>query len=59
LPVSPDNNGRTCDPSPANASDKGGLLSSYCANPDSVRLAGHTFVADIDIVTARGEIKTG
>jgi hypothetical protein len=41
-----------------NASDKGVRLSSHRANPDSVRLASYTNAADVDIVTARGEICT-
>jgi len=57
LPVSPDNNGRTCNRSPTNTGDKGGLLSSYRANPDSVRLPGHTFVADIDHCAAAKGIR--
>ena len=39
---------------PTNASDKGGTL--HGADPDSLRLASYTRVADIDIIVARGEI---
>ena len=44
---------------PTNAGDKGGRLSSCRADADGVGLASNTSVADIDIVTARGEIDAG
>ena len=44
---------------PANAGDKGFRLSSGCADADGSGLARDTTVANIDIVTARGEIDTG
>src|SRR5215217_2318403 len=39
--------------------DKGGNVSSAGADPNPGRLASNTSVADIDIVTASGEIKAG
>ncbi len=34
-------------------------LSSFCANADVIGLASFTFIAYVDIVTARGQIDTG
>src|SRR4029077_19640897 len=42
-----------------NASEIGGRLGSLRANADCVRLDSNPFVADIDIVTARSEIRAG
>src|SRR6516162_614396 len=44
---------------PANAGDKRSRLHSPPADADCVGLAGNSWVADIDIVIARGEISTG
>ena len=44
------------DGCPANAGDKGGALSSFCANADGVGLAGSASVEDIDVVAAGGKI---
>src|SRR5205823_13590624 len=43
----------------ADAGDKGGRLSSLRANADGVGFGRNTFIADIDIVIACGQIKTG
>jgi hypothetical protein len=42
-----------------NTSDKYGLLGSYCADANLGGLAGYANVADVDIVTTGGEVKTG
>ena len=44
---------------PTNASDKRFCLISARTDADSVGLASNTFVADVDIVVAGGEIVTG
>ena len=41
------------------ARDKRGSLRTYFADADDVCVARHTNVADIDVVTAGGEIETG
>src|SRR6266481_6469668 len=47
------------DGRPTNAGDKRMRVSSFCANADVIGLASFTFIAYIDIVTARGQIDTG
>jgi hypothetical protein len=49
----------SCYSDPTDASDKGGSLRSYRADADLIRFAGHTRAADIDIVTASGEVHAG
>ena len=44
---------------PTNASDKSAVVRALSADADFVGLARHSRVADIDVVTARGEILTG
>jgi hypothetical protein len=51
-------NRRTCNRNTNNAGDKGGLLSSWCAEADGVSLGRNTFIANIDIVVTRGEVCT-
>jgi len=52
-------NGYACDSCSADAGDIGGGLRSLRSNADRRALASNTGVADIDIVTAGGEICTG
>src|SRR5439155_2232030 len=42
-----------------NTGDKRMRVSSFCANADVIGLASFTFVANIDVVTAGGEIGSG
>jgi hypothetical protein len=44
---------------PTNAGDKGGRVSFFRANADGGGFGLNTFVANIDIVIACGEIQTG
>ena len=48
-----------CNSYAINARDKRAILRSYLADADLVGVACHTDVADIDVETARGEIKAG
>ena len=47
----------TCwDGCPTNPSDVGGRLCPFCADANCIRLRLKTSVANIDIVTSRGQI---
>src|SRR5204863_1603560 len=48
-----------CHGRPTNAGDKRMRVSSFCANAHVIGLASFTFIANVDIVTARGEIDSG
>src|SRR5207237_9987723 len=54
-----DDHARACNHVPANSGNKGSCLCSVCADTHSAGFITNTFVADINIIIARGEEVTG